>query len=122
MRTINGSIVAANAFITTQQTVMSTEEIKRYVGMVQKRVNHKTNYFVGSYDETIFMKTFDFIFVYDRQHKNIIVPSEVSSNKVLKGYFRKNLDKEFIDILDDTGNRLLGKIEDKEKQLVKRRG
>ena len=121
MKTVNGIIVAANAFITTKQNVMSTQDVKRYVGMVQKRVNHKTNFFVGSYDETIFMNTFDFIFTYDILHKNIIIPSEVSSNKVLKGYFRKNLDKEFIEILDETGERLLGRNIDKEKQLVKRR-
>ena len=119
-KTVNGSIVAANAFITTKQSVMSTQDIKRYVGMVQKRVNHKTNFFVGPYDETTFMKTFDFIFTYDMNHKNIIVPSEVSDNKVLKGYFRKNLDKEFINILDDAGNRLLG-INNSPKQLIKRR-
>lgn len=118
-KTVNGSIVAANAFISTRQSVMSTQDIKRYVGMVQKKVNHKTEFFVGSYDESAFMKTFDFIFTYDREHKNIIIPRELYSNKVLNGYFRKNFDKEFIDLLDETGKKFLGIEQD--KTLVKKR-
>lgn len=118
-RTVTGSEVAANAFIATHQNIMSTKDVKRYVGMVQKRVNHKTDFYVGSYDETVFMKTFDFIFAYDREHKNIIVPTEVYSDEVLKGYFRKNLEKEFINILDNTGKEFLGV--EKQKQLVKKR-
>jgi hypothetical protein len=118
-KVINGSVVAANAFITTHQNVMSKKDVKRYVGMIQKKVNHKSNYFVGPYDETVFMKQFDFIFTYDMTHKNIIIPVDVSDNKVLKGYFRKKLDKEFIDILDSTGQQFLG-IE-KQKQMVKKR-
>ena len=118
-KVINGSVVAANAFITTRQDIMSTKDIKRYVGMVQKKVNHKTDYFVGPYDEAVFMKSFDFIFVYDREHKNIIIPVDVYINRVLKGYFRKKLDKQFIDILDATGQQFLGL--NKEKQFVKKR-
>lgn len=119
MKTVNGCVIAANAFITTQQNIMSTQDVKRYVGMVQKKVNHKTNYYVGPYDEAIFMKTFDFIFTYDRGHKNIIIPREVYSNKVLKGYFRETLDKEFIDLLDASARRFLGIKE--EKVLVKKK-
>ena len=117
-KVINGSIVAANAFITTHQDIMSTKDVKRYVGMVQKKVNHKTDYFVGPYDETVFMKSFDFIFVYDQEHKNIIIPVDVYINRVLKGYFRQKLDKHFIDILDSTGQQFLGL--GKGKQLVKK--
>lgn len=118
-KVVNGSVVAANAFITTHQIVLSTQDVKRYVGMVQKKTNHKTDYFVGPYDEAVFMKEFDFMFEYDSEHKNIIIPIDEFSNKVLKGYFRNKLDKEFIDILDATGQQFLG-IE-KEKQIIKRK-
>ena len=119
-KVINGSVVAANAFITTHQIMMSTQDVKRYVGMVQKKTNYKTNYFVGPYDEAVFMKEFDFMFDYDKEHKHIIISIDEYKEKVIKGYFRKKLDKEFIDILDVTGNQLLG-LQD-EKQLVKKKG
>lgn len=118
-KVINGSVVAANAFITTHQTIMSKNDIKRYVGMVQKKVNHKTNYFVGNYDETVFMKSFDFIFMYDQEHENIIIPADLCDDRILKGYFRKKLDKKFMDILDATGQQFIGL--NKEKQFVKKR-
>ena len=123
-KTVNGNIVAANAFLSTNQDVISIKEIQRYVGMVRKRTNKKTNYFVGVFDATVFMAMYDFIFNYDINHTNIIVPREMKHS--LKGYFRDNLDKEFIEILDEEGDKMMGKAPkkqttEKSPQKVKRR-
>ena len=106
-KTVNGNIVAANAFFSTGQDVISIEELQRYVGTVRERTNNKTKYFVGVFDATTFMTMYDFIFEYDFNHTSIIVPSEVKH--LLNGYFRDRLDKDFIRILDEVGDQVMGR-------------
>ena len=125
-KTVNGNIVAANAFFSTGQDVISIEELQRYVGTVRERTNNKTKYFVGVFDATIFMTMYDFIFEYDINHTNIIVPRE--TKHILNGYFRDRLDEDFIKILDEVGDQVMGrktktKIQTtgKNPQKVKRR-
>ena len=125
-KTVNGNIVAANAFFSTGQDVISIEELQRYVGTVREKTNNKTNYFVGEFDATVFMAMYDFIFNYDINHTNIIVPIEMKHK--LNGYFRDRLDEDFIKILDEVGDQVMGrksktKIQTtgKNPQKVKRR-
>ena len=46
-KTVNGNIVAANAFLSTGQDVISIEELQRYVGTVRKKTNNKTPYSIS---------------------------------------------------------------------------
>ena len=126
-KVINSNIVAANAFLTTEEDVLDVELIKLYVDKVREKTNYKTNYFIGSFDPTIFAHQFDFAFVMDKTYKYIYLLTEMQNKRVLKGYFRQNLPKNFIKILKETGQELLideanmeiKKEEKKKKQKVK---
>lgn len=123
-RVVNANIVAANAFLTTEQDVLDKEQIKKYVDKVREKTNYKTKFFIGSFDVTQFTKQLDFIFNVDRENKYVYILTDVNDQRVLKGYFRKDMTNCFVKILKEAGKELMQeeieKIKEKEKQLVKK--
>ena len=123
-RTVTGSVVAANAFISTKQNILSKKQLNLYVKTVREKVNHLTDTFIGEFDAEVFLSRYDFIFGTNKDRKYIYILSEVNEEGVLEGYFRENLPIEFIKILDETGKELMtGKIEtdNSSKSLIKGR-
>ena len=123
-RVVNTNIVAANAFLTTKQDVLDKEDIKRYVDIVREKANYKTKFFIGSFDVTQFTKQLDFIFNVDRENKYVYILTEVNDDRVLRGYFRRDMTSSFVRILKEEEKELikeeLKQIKENDKQYVKR--
>ena len=123
-RVVNANIVAANAFLTTKQDVLDKKDIKRYVDIVREKANYKTKFFIGSFDVTQFTKQLDFIFNVDRENKYVYILTEVNDDRVLRGYFRRDMTSSFVKILKEAGKELLEEelkqIRENDKQYVKK--
>lgn len=121
-RVVNANIVAANAFLTTEQDVLDKEQIKRYVDKVREKSNYKTKFFIGGFDITQFTKQLDFIFNVDRENKYVYILTDVNDKRVLRGYFRKDMTSSFVKILKEAGKELMQEELEKErsKQYVKK--
>ncbi len=123
-RVVNANIVAANAFLTTKQDVLDKKDIKRYVDIVREKANYKTKFFIGSFDVTQFTKQLDFIFNVDRENKYVYILTEVNDDRVLRGYFRRDMTSSFVKILKEAGKELLEEelkqIKENDKQYVKK--
>ena len=129
-KSINSHIVAANAYISTNKKIMSIKQLEVFVNEVRRRTNDKTDYFIGGFDPTTFRYQFEFIFKTNRNNKFVYIPDEYFNEEVLNGYFRDRLPEDFIEILDEIGDKLtkhkLEKPKDEEvseekpKVLVKR--
>lgn len=123
-KTVTGSVVAANAFISTKQNILSKKQLKLYVKTIREKVNNQSDTFIGEFDAEALLIKYDFIFGTNKDRKYIYILSDVNKQGVLEGYFRENLPEEFINILDETGNELMkGKLEtnNDNKLLIKRR-
>lgn len=125
-KSINANIVAANAFLTTGEKILSKEEVVEYVNKVRKKTNYKTDSFVGGFEVNSFARYFDFIFGESRNKRDLYVLSDMDNIRILKGYFRRRMPKYFIKIMEETGKEykqelLKKEIEDKPKVLVKER-
>ena len=59
---IDQNKVAANAFLTTGQDVLTVDQVKRYVEIVSKKTNGNTNMFVGGFDIHEFLNRYSFVF------------------------------------------------------------
>ena len=127
-KSINANIVAANAYISTNKKIMSIKQLEVFVNEVRRRTNDKTDYFIGGFDPTTFRYQFEFIFKTNRNNKFVFIPDELNNKEILIGYFRDRLPEDFIEILDEIGDKLAKhKLEkpqdeeDKPKVLVKER-
>lgn len=124
-KVVNANIVAANAFLTTERDVLDRYQIIDYVNKVREKSNYKTDVFIGSFDVTHFVKECDFAFNIDKENRNVYILTDMKDRKVLKGYFRRSLPKDFIKLMKDTGKELLEEEleelleKDKQKVLVK---
>lgn len=115
-KSINANIVAANAFITTGEKILTKEEVVKYVDMVREKSNYKTDSFVGGFEVNSFARYFDFIFGESRDKTDLYILSEMDNIRLLKGYFRRRLPKYFIRILEETGIEFK---ENKKKEIQK---
>lgn len=115
-KSINANIVAANAFITTGEKILTKEEVVKYVDMVREKSNYKTDSFVGGFEVNSFARYFDFIFGESRDKRDLYILSEMDNIRLLKGYFRRRLPKYFIRILEETGIEFK---ENKKKEIQK---
>ena len=121
-KSINSYVVAANAFITTGEKILSKEEIVEYVNMVKEKTNYKTDAFVGAFEVNSFARYFDFIFGESRDKRDLYILADMDNIRLLKGYFRRRLPKYFIRIMEETGIEFeKNKSKEFQKRLVKER-
>jgi len=127
-KSINSYVVAANAYISTNKQILSIKQLEVFVNEVRRETNDKTDYFIGGFDPTTFRYQFEFIFKTNRNNKFVFIPDELNDKKMLEGYFRERLPKDFIEILDEIGKKFVNHElekphdeEEKPKVLIKER-
>ena len=113
---IDQNKVAANAFLTTGQDVLTVDQVKRYVEIVSKKTNGNTNMFVGGFDIHEFLNRYSFVFSMNINYTDIILLSKMKENGVLKGLFRDDLPKELIKIMKESGKELSLELIEKENK------
>ena len=101
---IDQNKVAANAFLSTCEDILDVDQVKRYVEIVQEKVNGKTNMFVGGFDVHEFLTRYSFAFCINRNFTYIYLLTDVKDGKTLKGLFREDLPEELLKIMKESGN------------------
>ena len=106
-RVINSNIVAANAFISTDRTVLKKDKIVKYVDTVTERSNYVTDSFITPFDVTKFASQLDFAFCDSKDKNSVYIHHTMRDFEVLDGYFRSGIPEETLQIMNDVGNELI---------------
>jgi len=116
-KAVNSNVIAANAFLSTGQDVLSKDQVTEYVKTSSIRLNEELDMVVGPFNVNKFIKLYDPIFGVDMFDKDVFIRSE-NDIQVLIDCFRKSFPKEVKEILDETGRELM--IEGFQKQYIKK--
>ena len=118
-KTVNSNLIAANAFLSTGQDVLSKKQVIEYVEISSEKINKETEMIVGPFEVDKFIKQYDTILGVDMYDKDIFLRG-TNDIEILIANFRKVLPKEVKEILDETGKELM--IEESQKVLIKKKG
>lgn len=119
---VSSNIVAANAFLSTGRNAIKETTITDYVDKVRKRVNNKTDIFIGGFDSGTFAYTYDFVFDRSDDLSTISIRTDMREKRVLNGYFRRDLPEELIKIMNEEGIKLFPNSQRHNKKYTKKRG
>ena len=90
-RIINGTQIAANAFVATKKFELTKEEIELFVETVREKTKDKKNYIIGPFDITILTQQYPFIFENSEDWNSIRVNEDLRGDGVLNAYVGANL-------------------------------
>lgn len=110
-KSINSNRIAGNAFTSTDRVQLDVDQIKDFVDIVREKTNGKTEYFIGGFDVSTFVATFDFVFKKTKDTKSVYVKEPMRNKIILEGFFRQSLSRQMQRIVDEAGNEILSKMD-----------
>lgn len=110
-KSINSNRIAGNAFTSTTLVQLDVDQIKDFVDIVREKTNGKTEHFVGGFDVTTFVATFDYIFEKTKDTKSVVVKEQMRKSIVLEGFFRQGLSRQMKRIVDEAGVEIVSKMD-----------
>lgn len=113
---INSNVIAANAFLSTGQDVLSKEQVTEYVENSSIKLNEELDIIVGPFNVENFVKQYNTIVGVDMHEKDIFLRGSNDIRELINN-IRKTLPNEVKEILDEAGKELMK--EESNKVLVK---